>query len=265
MLILVYAMTLRILQVSARNLTRGGHLTKLPLNQFLFIPFKIHHKLSGTLPAIITMAPLSVFDDVNQVPLGGTDTWIDGVPLPSIDNSQHVICSNDSLEPRRVPMAPAPYSPSILRTSKTIKITRTSGTERGRRITFNSSFKVHEIPCLDSLTDEEHAGTWWTPNEYMLIRKICKITLQLMARGEQFDLDDDDFCARGLEIRTRSGAEQHYRRRKRVLEAVLRAQEFQQYEGFEDQEYLAELCSEHSRSSARDAYNLAMADSQAVA
>jgi hypothetical protein len=129
--------------------------------------------------------------------------------------------------------------------------------ERRRRVAFTEILEIKEVTSLGILSAN---SAWWTPNDYQLIRKMFKITLHMMMNGVQFENEDEDFCARGLEFRTKCGNQRHRRHKKRSVDAVMRAQDFQRKEGFNDPEYLAEIYAENTRRSSQQAHSLALED-----
>lgn len=122
--------------------------------------------------------------------------------------------------------------------------------------------EVREIPHITDLSQQEKTDLWWTANDYMLIRKMLRITVQMMAKGNEFTNRDADFCARGLDLHTSGGSRRHQKNRHLAVKSVLRAQEFQRAEGFTDSEYIAELYAQCCRSSYETALVNAAADAQ---
>ena len=129
-------------------------------------------------------------------------------------------------------------------------------------VSFNEVLEVHEIHHFSDIPEEEQAATWWSQDEYMLIRRSMKITLQWMLHAgiQRFGDEENDFCERGLEARAGSGRQRHHQRRKQAIEAVLLAQDFQRCEGFQDPDYISELYSEYSEQSSMEARTFGIAD-----
>jgi hypothetical protein len=140
------------------------------------------------------------------------------------------------------------------------KIVRLHPVERKRRVTFSDSVEIKEVMHLKDLSEDDIVSAWWTPNDYVFIKRMFKITVQIMMQGATFADDDDDFCARGLEFRTKSRAQRRHRQKQRVMKAVLRAQDFQRRDGFNDPEYIAELYAQCTEVSIKEAHSLALAD-----
>jgi hypothetical protein len=189
------------------------------------------------------MAPLSIIETASQMWVNNTGCF--GPDNLFLDDSTH-----ESRSCQHGLLAPVPK-----------KISRVPK-ERRRRVAFTEFVEIKEVPSLSDLCEDEFIDAWWTPNDYQLIRKMYKITLHMMINGVQFEKEDKDFCARGLEFRTKGGAERHHRHKKRSINAVLRAQEFQIQEGFNDADYLAEIYAENTRSSSKQAHSLAFVDEQ---
>ena len=149
------------------------------------------------------------------------------------------------------PLAPVPE-----------KVSQHSPLQRRRRVSFSDTVGVQEVAHLNDLSQEDVISRWWTPADYGVIKRMYKITVQLMMQGETFADDDNDFCSRGLEARTKIGSHKRHTQKQRVVKAVLKAQEFQRREGFNDPEYIAELCSQLT--SCGEAHKSAIADRLAI-
>jgi hypothetical protein len=201
---------------------------------------------------IFVLAPLAMIDTNSHVSLTGP--WISNLTCAEgvDDTIIHDDCSHDSIDCKHGPLAP--FAEKIIRPRA----------ERKRRVTFSETIEVNEVQHSRDASDDETVATWWTPNDYMLIRKMFKITIQMIIRGETFADDDKDFCTRGLEFLTKSASQRHCRNKQRVVKAVLKAQGYQRYEGFNDPEYIAELCAEYTRSSTKGARLMAIVDEQSA-
>jgi hypothetical protein len=137
-----------------------------------------------------------------------------------------------------------------------------------RTVSFAAKVKVKEIPLW---TVAETSKVWWTLREIRQIRNDYKAIVQrIMMIGERFaaaaaaaaalEAEDEQFCARGLEMRTKWGAEQRHFLKQRARQAITNAQAFQRAEGFHDPQYLAELYHEYSRSCANAAHLRGISD-----
>ena len=164
-----------------------------------------------------------------------------------------------------------------------------------KRVSFSNSIQFQEIPHVSELTNDELIATWWTPNDYQVIRKMVSLTVRLITSSttsstsstsamtassssssstttqptmgsstmKKFHVDDQDFCERGLEMRTNTvkARSRHYQKQRAML-TVLEAQEFQRQEGFADHDYIGELYQEFTEDSSKDALIVGLADEQ---
>lgn len=130
-----------------------------------------------------------------------------------------------------------------------------------RRVTFDSREQVVEVPHLNDLSKECIDSTWYNKNDFKKQRRHIKSTILLLARGDNVQKGDDtNYCFRGLEAITKPGRQRQRQQQERASNAVFRAQAFQRSQGFIDQMYVAELYSEHSRTSSAKAYSRGLHD-----
>ena len=130
----------------------------------------------------------------------------------------------------------------------------------GKRVSFSELTDVHVISNVTAMSTEEMVATWWTQDDYTLIRRMLKITVLMFANGGQIHPDDQDFCARGLRYRTKTDAEHRHRSKKSAINAVLRAQDYQQKECFRDPDYIKLCYLGHVKASCAEARQLGIAD-----
>lgn len=199
----------------------------------------------------LAMAPLSFSDDRGFPPLKN-GSWVNGNCLTRVEciRVHEDGCSNNALEPGRGPLD-HPKDRNVVYPPP----------QNRRRVSFDFRVGVKEIPSARQISDEERVDVWWTQNDYMLIRKMLRITMQMLDIGEKFDSDDEDFCSRGLGVRSRN----RQRQKLRAKASVLNIQDFQRTEGFRDPEYIAEVYGECCRSSCEVACELAAVDAREVA
>jgi len=117
----------------------------------------------------------------------------------------------------------------------------------GRKVRFNRVVRHREVRHLKDYSKEERAAIWNTPVDYQMIRAVIKSTVLMMMKGERVSEDDEDFCTRGLEFRTKAGSKVRSRNKIRSRAAVLNEQELQLDEGFCDPQFLAMASMEESR------------------
>ena len=121
---------------------------------------------------------------------------------------------------------------------KTI-VTTTSRNRRRRKIRWSSQVRVQEIRHINNMTEKEIEAQWMAPEEFKTIKNDAKTTVLMMMAGETFHEDDPDFCARGLEFRTRKGNKIRSANKLKARSAVLNEQDLQREEGFHDPEFIA--------------------------
>jgi len=197
------------------------------------------------------MAPLSLIDNNDYVSLK-RGSWVDRSCLTRVGCIPEENYENNAVEPSRGPLGSSKDQYSVIHQNP-LSTQHGRGEKRRRRIAFAEAVSVREIPHVRDISEDERVDMWWTHNDYLLIRKMMRITVQFMAKGQKFASEDKDFCARGLDVHTRPGGLRNQRHRQRALVSVLRAQEFQRAEAFLDAGYIAELYSECCRSSCDDA------------
>jgi len=126
------------------------------------------------------------------------------------------------------------------------------GKVRGPRVSFARSVMHKEVRHINDFTSEEVSKLWMTAPDYQVVRKIVKTTVLKMMRGQIIPEDDEQFCSRGLEYRTKAGSKARSQTKLHARMAVLNEQDIQRDEGFEDPSFIAMVCMEASKAS-RDA------------
>jgi hypothetical protein len=130
----------------------------------------------------------------------------------------------------------------------------------GNRVHFSKLVEVQITSHVKNMSVDEIIATWWTQDDYMLIRRMVKITMMLLAQGGQLHPDDNDFCDRGLRYGTKADAEHRHRSKKSAINAVLRAQQCSQKENFRDHEYIKVCYLEQVKNSCVEARLLGVMD-----
>jgi hypothetical protein len=136
-----------------------------------------------------------------------------------------------------------------------IRQRRTSSSIRKRKIRFAPHIKCKEIKHVNDYSDEDFQKIWMTQVEYQIIRAMCKATAIMMMKGEVILKDDSDYCARGLEHKTKAGSRTRSQRKMRNRFAVLNAQE-----ETSDPQFIAEASEEQSQACRQTARDRALAD-----
>jgi hypothetical protein len=140
----------------------------------------------------------------------------------------------------------------------------TTSKKSGRKVKFANLVKHKEIRHIKDFTEEEKESIWMTVSDYQINRAMMKTTVSMMMKGERIAEDDEDFCMRGLEMRTRAGARMRSRNKLRVRSAVLNEQDLQHDEGFCDPQYIAMACIEESREGREEAVLRAKYDEESI-
>lgn len=118
-------------------------------------------------------------------------------------------------------------------------VTTTSRNRRRRKIRWSTQVRVQEIRHINNMSESEIEALWMAPEEFKTIKNAAKTTVLMMMAGETFHEDDPDFCARGLEFRTRKGNKIRAANKLKARSAVLNEQDLQREEGFHDPEFIA--------------------------
>jgi hypothetical protein len=118
------------------------------------------------------------------------------------------------------------------------------------------------VERLCDLPEGEIAATWYDRDEYCEIKKSLSPTVKKMHKGLPLDSDDDE--SRGLEYRTRAGAQRRQKNKLHSIDAVLDEQERQWEESRSDPTYIAEIYSQATAHCLMGAYLAAKADSEFV-
>lgn len=122
--------------------------------------------------------------------------------------------------------------------AKTMATTSTRNRRR-RKIRWSGQVRVQEIRHINNMPESEIEAVWMSPAEYKMIKNGAKTTVLMMMAGETFREHDPDFCARGLEFRTRKGNKIRAANKLKARSAVLNEQDLQREEGFHDPEFIA--------------------------
>ena len=118
-------------------------------------------------------------------------------------------------------------SAEILKTeNKEDVIAMPTSNERRLRVSFNPKVYVRETLHSADYTDEEKVNSWYQKDEMAQIKDDMVAAVRMMIRGELLS-DTREHCSRGLEFRSREGANQRKMNKFRALEAVLDEQDEQ--------------------------------------
>jgi hypothetical protein len=131
-----------------------------------------------------------------------------------------------------------------------------------KQVTWSKRVTVKKIRSHNHYADEEVDGVWYSPEDYITIKKGCIQTLKLMHKPD-FQ-ENDQYSARGLEIRTRQAARKRKEIKTFAAQAVLDEQELQDETGETDPERVREVYRETSSISQSQAQFMGMRDQEAV-
>lgn len=106
-----------------------------------------------------------------------------------------------------------------------------------RSVTFCESVEQYPTLPRKAYTTEERNATWYSKDEYSMIRKSCTKQLQKLNQGK--DLLDKKYCSRGLERHTPAGQRSRLQTKKQALQAVLNEQFRQKGECIFDEDDIA--------------------------
>eukprot|EP00980_Cylindrotheca_fusiformis_P003824 scaffold853_cov103-Cylindrotheca_fusiformis.AAC.4 len=116
----------------------------------------------------------------------------------------------------------------------------------GRKtISFSFTVQVHEVLSLTKYSLKEIENTWYSKYELGLIKGEARVIVKKIARGEN-DPKSGEWTSRGLESRTTAGNKEKMQHRRYSQAAVFMEQEWQDENGINDPEALADIYHEHT-------------------
>ena len=224
-----------------------------------------------------TMAPLLTMETLEMSPPGGRHSRPSVNPFFPEDaalviNSAAVAASggdqlvhqsqHHSHEQQRGKLIDVPFSgldDSTATTTATISKEVPNKKKQQRKVVFSDDLVQEQT--FESWTVAEKSKVWWTQRDLKQFKIDMKKIMRQLAEGKRRNEDDtEDLCSRGLEIRTRVGSARRLHIKEQAKTAIMRAQFFQQREGFNDPMYLAELYGRYSRQCIQAALTRGAAD-----
>lgn len=133
-----------------------------------------------------------------------------------------------------------------------------------KRVTFSKTVHCKEMRHIKDYKEEEIKMFWLTTPDYLHIKSTIRQTLDMMMQGNSVVANDEEFCTRGLESRTRVGARARSYTKLRTRSAVLNEQDMQREEGFQDPYILATVSMEQTASSRAWAQAIALEDYRSI-
>ena len=100
--------------------------------------------------------------------------------------------------------------------------------------------EIRDIKHLNDMTDEEVAAKWLQPDEYNEISRSFNKIVDKMARGEDFE-EDENICRRGLDCWLPDVADEKTHTIETGIHAVLHEQNLQSDENIVDEDMLSEV------------------------
>lgn len=95
-----------------------------------------------------------------------------------------------------------------------------------RLVRFVPLVRVFKVEHRNQMSEEDCRSIWYRRNEVEAIKLNMRITVQKLDAGMAME-ENDEFCIRGLEFRTREGQRKKDLRRKGSIAAVLNEQHLQ--------------------------------------
>jgi hypothetical protein len=114
-----------------------------------------------------------------------------------------------------------------------------------RRVSFSLTAQRRDVLHICDYAAEERKACWYSPTELQNIKLAAKQIVIEMIQGK---VEDDQWCSRGLEARTRKGRREKIESRFHARSAVLMEQNDQVISGLYDPEKMADIyheCTEY--------------------
>jgi len=134
--------------------------------------------------------------------------------------------------------------------------------QRHGAVTFNEDVHIYDHIHRSELTSDEKKNTWLNPMELQRIKKLARSEVILMDSGLG---DVAVSCTRGLESRTRGGKQKKSRNRHNAFAAVMLEIDFQEDEGYVNDDMIADVYRTYSIPCLEAAQRIAIQDEIAAA
>jgi hypothetical protein len=147
-----------------------------------------------------------------------------------------------------------------LESTEVKKVQPTNTTSRIRtQVRFNRAVFVRETLHIDDYEPHEVVATWYQKDEIAMIKEDMVATVRSKLRGE-LENDTEEYCLRGLEVRTRVEAYKRKENKLRALEAVLDEQDGQFNAGFINERVISLVYQRVSLRCRKEAYERGIRD-----
>ena len=124
--------------------------------------------------------------------------------------------------------ASSSLSASSSTSSSSVSSLRSTNKKKNKSVSFAPYVDIHETIALADMTQQEHRDCWYTKKQLKEIKVVLTQTVRMMVSGK-LDQDTDEYCARGLDIRTTAGCAKRRQNKRMGWDAVLNEQS-KQYE-----------------------------------
>ena len=140
--------------------------------------------------------------------------------------------------------------PTLLRPEKTsisknIESSLTSDSTKvlRRQVRFRDTVSVRPIKHIDDMSNEQVVNTWYGNNDFKENKKglLQTVRMLMMTHVDNTIIDNDEYCSRGLEYRTREGAAARRANKWNALDAVLNEQHRQRELGIRNEKLLCQI------------------------
>jgi hypothetical protein len=143
------------------------------------------------------------------------------------------------------------------------KEVETKPSRREPKVRFFKRVHIRRVPNREELSEEQVLDVWYSREEFKEIRQECFAAIRIMTSGDAIlDDDDEEYCFRGLEYKTKAAYKERRQNKLEVRHAVLDEQEFQIENELDDPEWIAKLSRDGSRPCVRAAILAAKKDEQ---
>jgi hypothetical protein len=134
---------------------------------------------------------------------------------------------------------------------------------RRRVVLFKETVSVRPITHMKDMSQEMIRRIWYDKKDFEKIKKGFAPTVRIMSHVDP-KVDDDEHCSRGLEYRTRVGANARRELKWNALNAVLDEQDRQRAMGINNSDLLCQAYVAENRLSRLNALKLGIQDEDAA-
>lgn len=118
-------------------------------------------------------------------------------------------------------------APLMFRIDEKEPVRTNSGSQKkrtSRKVRWAKMADLIEIPHLKDIDEEDIDAAWMSAAELKEVKHNVKETVLMMMGGKKSADEDDLFCSRGLEHRTKEGCRKRYNHKTLAWDAVLNEQ-----------------------------------------